>query len=202
MSKIGIYGGTFNPVHLGHIRLGQAVLDELKLDKILYIPDNTPPHKTSSDLASGSDRLNMLNISLRDYPDMESCDIELKRQGKSYTYQTLLELKRLYNDDELFLITGADMFLTLNEWREPRVIFDTASVIGVPRLKQDFEKMKAYADEVLTPMNAKTIILSHTVFDTASSTFVRENIADYERVKEMITPEVFRYITDNKLYRK
>lgn len=202
MSKIGVYGGTFNPIHLGHISLGKAVLDELKLDKILYIPDNTPPHKVSNDLASGKDRLNMLDISLKDYPQMESCAIELKRQGKSYTFQTLLELKELYKNDELFLITGADMFLTLDKWKEPEIIFDTASIIGVPRVEQDFEKMKAYADEVLKPMNAKTVILSHTVFDTASSTFVRENISDFQKIKEMITPEVFRYITDNKLYRK
>lgn len=202
MSKIGIYGGTFNPIHIGHIMLGKMVLDELKLDKILYIPDNTPPHKISSDLASGKDRLNMIDISLKDYPEMESCDIELKRQGKSYTYHTLLELKQLYKDDELFLITGADMFLTLDKWKEPRIIFDTASIIGVPRVKSDYEKMKTYADEVLLPMNAKTFILSHTVFDTASSTFVRENIGDYQKVKEMITPEVYGYITDNKLYRK
>ncbi len=202
MSKIGVYGGTFNPIHIGHIRLGKAVFDELKLDKILYIPDNTPPHKVSNDLASGKDRLNMLDISLKDYPQMESCDIELKRQGKSYTFQTLLELKELYKNDELFLITGADMFLTLDKWKEPEIIFDTASIIGVPRVERDFEKMKAYADEVLKPMNAKTVILSHTVFDTASSTFVRENISDFQKIKEMITPEVFRYITDNKLYRK
>ena len=202
MSKIGIYGGTFNPIHIGHIMLGKMVLDELKLDKILYIPDNTPPHKISSDLASGKDRLNMIDISLKDYPEMKSCDIELKRQGKSYTYHTLLELKQLYKDDELFLITGADMFLTLDKWKEPRIIFDTASIIGVPRVKSDYEKMKTYADEVLLPMNAKTFILSHTVFDTASSTFVRENIGDYQKVKEMITPEVYGYITDNKLYRK
>ena len=202
MSKIGIYGGTFNPIHIGHIMLGQMVLDELKLDKILYIPDNTPPHKISSDLAGGADRLNMIDISLKDCPNMESCDIELKRQGKSYTYQTLLELKQLYKDDELYLITGADMFLTLDKWKEPGIIFDTASIIGVPRVKSDYEKMKAYADEVLLPMNAKTFILSHTVFDTASSTFVRENISDYQKIKEMITPEVYGYITDNKLYRK
>ena len=202
MRKIGVYGGTFNPIHLGHIRLGQAVLDSLRLDKILYIPDNTPPHKVSNDLASGTDRLNMIDISLKDYPKMESCDIELNRQGKSYTYQTLLELKELYKNDELFLITGADMFLTLDKWKEPRIIFDTASVIGVPRVESDFEKMKDYADKVLAPMNAETYVLPDTVFDTASSTFIRDNIDDYQKIKEMITPEVFRYITDNKLYRK
>ena len=202
MSKIGIFGGTFNPIHLGHIRLGQLVLDEIKLDKILYIPDNTPPHKSDRNLACGEDRLNMINISLKDHDDMESSDIELKREGKSYTFETLLELKNLYPNDELYLITGADMFLTLDKWREPETIFKTANIIGVPRVKSDFEKMEEYAEKVIKPMGAKVFMLSQTVFDTASSTYVRENIDDYQKIKDMITPEVYRYITEKGLYRK
>lgn len=202
MSKIGIFGGTFNPIHMGHIRLGQLVLDEIKLDKILYIPDNTPPHKSDKDLACGEDRLNMISISLKDHVDMESSDIELKRAGKSYTFDTLLELKSLYQNDELYLITGADMFLTLDKWREPETIFNTANIIGVPRVESDFEKMNEYAENVIKPMGAKVFMLSQTVFDTASSTYVRENIDDYQKIKDMITPEVYRYITEKGLYRK
>ena len=202
MSKIGIFGGTFNPIHLGHIRLGQLVLDEIKLDKILYIPDNTPPHKSDRNLVCGEDRLNMINISLKDYDNMESSDIELNREGKSYTFETLLELKKLYPNDELYLITGADMFLTLDKWREPETIFKTANIIGVPRVKSDFEKMNEYAENVIKPMGAKVFMLSQTVFDTASSTYVRENIEDYQKIKDMITPEVYRYITEKGLYRK
>ena len=202
MSKIGIFGGTFNPIHLGHIRLGQLVLKEIKLDKILYIPDNTPPHKSDKDLACGEDRLNMINISLKDYDNMESSDIELNREGKSYTFETLLELKKLYPNDELYLITGADMFLTLDKWKEPETIFKTANIIGVPRVKSDFEKMNEYAENVIKPMGAKVFMLSQTVFDTASSTYVRENIDDYQKIKDMITPEVYRYITEKGLYRK
>lgn len=202
MNKIGIFGGTFNPIHLGHIRLGQLVLDEIKLDKILYIPDNTPPHKSDKDLACGEDRLNMINISLKDFDNMESSDIELNREGKSYTFETLLELKNVYPNDELYLITGADMFLTLDKWREPETIFKTANIIGVSRVKSDFEKMEEYAENVIKPMGAKVFMLSQTVFDTASSTYVRENIDDYQKIKDMITPEVYRYITEKGLYRK
>lgn len=202
MSKIGIFGGTFNPIHLGHIRLGQLVLDEIKLDKILFIPDNTPPHKSNKELASGTDRLEMINISLKDHKNMESSDIELKREGKSYTYETLLELKKQNPNDELFLLTGADMFLTLDKWREPETIFNTANIIGVPRVKSDFEKMNEYAENVIKPMGAKVFMLSQTVFDTASSTYVRDNIDDYQKIRDMITPEVYGYITEKNLYRK
>ena len=202
MSKIGIFGGTFNPIHLGHIRLGQLVLDEIKLDKILFIPDNTPPHKSNKELASGTYRLEMINISLKDHKNMESSDIELKREGKSYTYETLLELKKQNPNDELFLLTGADMFLTLDKWREPETIFNTANIIGVPRVKSDFEKMNEYAENVIKPMGAKVFMLSQTVFDTASSTYVRDNIDDYQKIRDMITPEVYGYITEKNLYRK
>ena len=202
MSKIGIFGGTFNPIHLGHIRLGQLVLDEIKLDKILFIPDNTPPHKSNKELASGTDRLEMINISLKDHKNMESSDIELKREGKSYTYETLLELKKQNPNDELFLLTGADMFLTLDKWREPETIFNTANIIGVPRVDSDFEKMNEYAENVIKPMGAKVFMLSQTVFDTASSTYVRDNIDDYQKIRDMITPEVYGYITEKNLYRK
>lgn len=202
MSKIGIFGGTFNPIHLGHIRLGQLVLEEIKLDKILFIPDNTPPHKSNKELASGTDRLEMINISLKDHKNMESSDIELRREGKSYTFETLLELKKQNPDDELYLITGADMFLTLDKWREPETIFETANIIGVPRVDSDFEKMEEYAENVIKPMGAKVFMLSQTVFDTASSTYVRDNIDDYQKIKDMITPEVYKYITENDLYRK
>ena len=202
MSKIGIFGGTFNPIHLGHIRLGQLVLEEIKLDKILFIPDNTPPHKSNKELASGTDRLEMINISLKDHKNMESSDIELKREGKSYTYETLLELKKQNPNDELYLIPGADMFLTLDKWREPETIFETANIIGVPRVDSDFEKMEEYAENVIKPMGAKVFMLSQTVFDTASSTYVRDNIDDYQKIRDMITPEVYGYITEKNLYRK
>ena len=202
MSKIGIFGGTFNPIHLGHIRLGQLVLDEIKLDKILFIPDNTPPHKSNKELASGTDRLEMINISLKDHKNMESSDIELKREGKSYTYETLLELKKQNPNDELFFFFFADMFLTLDKWREPETIFNTANIIGVPRVKSDFEKMNEYAENVIKPMGAKVFMLSQTVFDTASSTYVRDNIDDYQKIRDMITPEVYGYITEKNLYRK
>lgn len=202
MSKIGIFGGTFNPIHLGHLKLAQSVIDEVKLDKILFVPDNTPPHKDSKDLASGTDRLNMINLLIKENDKFEASSIELEREGKSYTYETLKELKKIYPNDTLYLITGADMFLTLDKWREPKVIFENAEIIGVPRLKADLEKMKSYYVNVIKPMGAKAHILSSPVFETASSTFVRDNIDDFEKVGEMITPELYEYINANNLYRE
>ncbi len=202
MSKIGILGGTFNPVHLGHLRLGQAVLDELSLDKILFVPDNSPPHKESKYLADGKDRLNMINLLIKGNDKMEASSVELERQGKSYTYETLLSLKKQFPRDELFLITGADMFLTLDRWKNPEVIFRNAGIIGVPRIKSDLEKMERYGSEVLSKAGARFCILSKPVYESASSTFVRDNIGDYQKIKDMIPPEEYEYIIEKNLYRE
>lgn len=202
MSKIGIFGGTFNPIHNGHVDLAQKVLDEIELDLILFVPDNTPPHKESKSLASGIDRFNMIKLAISGRANMDTSDIELIREGKSYTYETMTELKKIYKDDSLYLITGADMFLTLAQWRKPEVIFENAGIIGVPRLKSDLKKMHSYYNEVIKPMGATAFILSSPVFETASSTFVRDNIDDYQKIKDMLSVEVYGYIVKNKLYRK
>ena len=92
--KIGIFGGAFNPVHNGHLNLAKHYLDELGLDKILFIPTNIPPHKSNEDFAGRKDRFNMLRLAIKPYDKFEVSDIEFKRGGKSYTYDTLLELKK------------------------------------------------------------------------------------------------------------
>lgn len=92
--KIGIFGGAFNPVHNGHLNLAKHYLDELGLDKILFIPTNIPPHKSNEDFAGRKDRFNMLRLAIKPYDKFEVSDIEFKRDGKSYTYDTLLELKK------------------------------------------------------------------------------------------------------------
>lgn len=201
MSKIGIFGGTFNPVHRGHILLTEYCFKEAKLDKVLLIPDNTPPHKSSSDLASGVDRLEMCRLAAQGKPWLEVSDIELKRKGKSYTFETLISLKELYPEDELFLIIGADMFLTLHQWKNPFVIFECASLIAVPRDSSDNRLLNRFYEETLRPMGARALILPHAVM-TVSSTFIRDNIHTPEKVKPLLPAAVYEYILQNELYRK
>ncbi len=201
MSRIGILGGTFNPIHNGHIRLAKYCKTEMKLDKVLLIPDNTPPHKSDRELASGSDRFKMCVLACKALDWLEVSEIELLREGKSYTYETLISLKEIYPSDELFLIVGADMFLTLHQWKNPSVIFNCASIIAVPRDLSDRETLLRFYQDTLRPMGAKAAVLPSSVM-TVSSTFIRDNIGEYEKIKELIAPEVYEYITTNGLYRK
>lgn len=201
MSRIGILGGTFNPVHNGHIRLASSCKEEMKLDRVILIPDNTPPHKSDRELALGRHRFRMCQLASDGYDWLEVSDIELRREGKSYTFETLNSLKEIYPDDDLFLIVGADMFLTLHQWKNPLDIFSCASIIAVPRDETDTETLLGFYEDKLLPMGAKATVLPHSVM-TVSSTFIRENICEYEKIKELIAPAVYTYIQSNCLYRK
>ena len=199
--KIGILGGTFNPIHNGHIQLAQYCKNELLLDKIFLIPTYTPPHKISKDLADETHRLTMCSLASENLDDFEVCDIEIKRQGKSYTFETLISLKELYPDDEFYLIMGADMFLTLDKWKNPESIFANAVIITIPRNDSDKEELESYYNAVIKDMGAKAVILPNNV-QTVSSTFIRENIGDYNTISDLIDKKVYEYIISNNLYRK
>lgn len=201
MSKIGIFGGTFNPIHNGHVLLAQYCKSELGLDRVILIPTYSPPHKTSNDLANEIHRLDMCRIICDKLDGFEVSDIEIIRKGKSYSYQTLTSLKEIYPNDELFFIMGADMFLSLDKWKNSHIIFKMASIIAVPRDTSDVSELKQYYKNVILPMGAKANILSNPVLQV-SSTYIRENIENYNIVKDLIDSRVYDYIVSNKLYRK
>lgn len=201
MRKIGIIGGTFNPIHNGHILLALYCKEKLNLDSVIFIPTYTPPHKSDKELVSEVHRFNMCNIAVESYDDFSVSDIEIKRKGKSYTYETLTSLKEIYPEDTLYFITGADMFLTLEKWKNPEIIFDKAIIAAVPRNSSDSEVLNSHYQTILKPMGAKASILDEPVL-SVSSTFIRENIENYDLIKSLIDRNVYEYIVKNNLYRE
>ena len=113
--KIGIFGGTFNPVHQGHVHLAQQCVEELKLDKLLVIPTKQPPHKQVQELASGEHRAQMCRLAFAEIPQAQVSEMELHREGKSYTADTLTQLKQQFPQAQFYLIVGGDMFLTFHQ---------------------------------------------------------------------------------------
>ena len=129
MERIGIYGGTFNPPHIGHIRAAEYAVKELQLDRLLVIPSRISPHKQlPKDSPTPQQRLQMLKIATAGLPNMEVSDLELNREGTSYTYQTVQQVRQMYPDAKIYLLMRTDMFLSFHSWRNPELITQDAAL--------------------------------------------------------------------------
>lgn len=126
--NIGIFGGTFNPIHNGHISLAEQLLGKGILDKVLFMVSARPPHKNEPQV-SPEERLEMVRLALSDKENMEPCDLEFKRAGNSYTVDTMAEIRTLYKEDKVFFVLGADSFVQLPDWKEPERLFKEVAFI-------------------------------------------------------------------------
>lgn len=197
MSKIAIFGGTFNPVHNGHVNLISSINKEISIDNIIIIPTNIPPHKKAEDLASANDRLNMCRLAFENMADVS--EYEINRPGKSFTIDTLKHFKSKYPDDELYLIMGSDMLLSITTWKSYKEILSFATIIAASRSHEDTARITEYA-EVLRDDNAKIITVLFPPYEI-SSTRIREMIADNEDYTCYLPQKVVEYIRNFKLYK-
>jgi len=133
MQRLGVFGGAFNPPHKGHVRLARDFADRLSLAKVLVIPSFIPPHKSPAGLASGEDRLEMCRLAFCGDERFTVSSMEIDRGGKSYTYDTLVEIKKQNPDAEIFLIIGSDMFLTFDTWYRYREILQICTLCTAAR---------------------------------------------------------------------
>lgn len=200
MSRIGILGGTFNPIHNGHIQMAKYSHDAAKLDKVILMPTFVPPHKESANLVSCEHRFNMCRLASAELPYAEVSDFEIKLEGKSYTYRTLELLKSQNKNGEFFFIVGADMFLSMQNWKNPEIIFELATVIAIPRDEDSVSQLSNHYENVLKKMGAKAIVLKDSVL-TVSSTYIRDNIDNQSALQSLIDSRVYNYIKENNLYR-
>lgn len=196
--KIGIFGGAFNPVHNGHIKLAEEYKNELKLDKVIFIPTAVPPHKSSSGLISKEDRLNMLSLALENKDKFEISDIEFNRSGKSYTYDTLVELKKIYPNAHLYLIVGADQFLTFNLWYRYSDILDMVTLCTAAR-ENDAQKLKL--DAFAKTLKADNVFVGNFDVLRVSSSEIREKIKNQQDFSSLVDKKVYNYIVEKELYR-
>lgn len=198
MKKIAMFGGSFNPPHIGHLQLAQAFIERLSLDKLLLIPVFTPPHKTGRDMAASMHRLNMCKLMESHNPKIEVSDIEIVRGGSSYTVDTLKQLKELYPKSELYLIIGADMYMSLQSWRQPEDICALAKICTVSRNSDDVLQLESHS-KFLKRFGCESIILKDRVM-TVSSTQVRNSLKSGRSIKDLVLPEIYEYIKINALY--
>ena len=199
--KIGIFGGTFDPPHIGHIQTCQLFLNEFNLDRLFVIPTYLPPHKEIKSKTTTKQRFEMSEIAFSGLSDkIIVSDIEIKRQGKSYTADTIKEFVNMGYDD-IYLLCGTDMILTLSAWYKPEYIFEHASIVYTRRENDEenstliLEKIKEYEDK----FSAKIFKLNTSVIEISSSE-IREDI-DNELTRKFLSKEIKSYIIDNGLYR-
>ena len=196
--RTGIFGGTFNPVHNGHLKLAYTYLDALALDRMLVIPTRIPPHKKADHLVSGEDRLEMCRRAFESDRRFWVSDIELCREGKSYTVNTLEELHSRFPDDEFYLIMGSDMFFTLTEWFHWQRLFELA-VMCVGEREPDLNvRLREYAGR-LEKLGARCRVVDLKPVEV-SSTQVRQCIADGKDISGLVPPGVAGYILEKRLY--
>lgn len=190
--RIGVFGGTFNPVHEGHLWLMRRCWEELGLEKVLMIPTALPPHKQTEQAPSAAARLEMCRLAVRDLPFVEVSAMEIDRGGKSYTVDTLYALKAAYPEDELVLLVGSDMFYTLPDWKRAAEIFRLVSIAAAAREEGEREAMFRQKTR-LWQLGARAVVLSAPPL-AVSSTEVRAGRGD------AVPPAVQEYISQNGLY--
>lgn len=190
--KIGVFGGTFNPPHNGHVRLAKAAADELKLDKLLVIPSCIPPHKIAAKLADGQERLEMCRLVFGCDPRFEVSPMELERGSRSYTVETLRELKALYPDSELYFIVGSDMLESFDKWYLWQEILSLSVLCAASReegYSPDLSRFGKLAERI------KIITLDPL---EVSSTQIRNSTGEVS--SELLDPKVAAYIREHGLY--
>ena len=200
--RIGIYGGTFNPIHRGHLTAARAAMDVLGLDRLLLIPASVPPHKAlPQGSAEPADRLEMTALACAQLgPGAQALDIELHRTGPSYTVDTLRQLRQMYPEDELWLLMGTDMFLSLERWYHASDILSLAHIGAFDRAHpQPGEDLAAQKRLLETKYGATVAIIANRQVIDLSSTQVRQALAQGGG-QELVTDPVYGYIQRRGLY--
>ena len=198
MERIGIYGGTFNPIHRGHIHLARELQAALQFDRLLFIPSRIPPHKEAKQLASGQDSLEMVRLALEEeLPEAMVSDLELKSRGKSYTFYTLEKLQALLPDSAFTLIMGTDMLLTFDQWFRWQDILSMACLAVAARNAGEQQLMEKKA-RALSPEGRITVVPMTPL--PMSSTDVRRIIRTGGDPSALLPEKVWAYIRDRGLY--
>ena len=213
--RLGILGGTFDPIHLGHLRTAQEIGQELGLEKVYLIPSALPPHKTSDPITRFDKRLAMARLAVADSPLLEVLDLEGRRSGFSYSIVTLKELHKLFHPDpEFFFIIGTDAFLDIKSWKEYPDLFDYAHFVIIRRpgfhlqdleplmLDLGLEVKETLEPNVITLPSGKTLILMVPTLMDISSTRVRKMVAEGKSIRFLVPESVREFIMEKGLYRR
>jgi len=212
--RVGLFGGTFNPVHWGHLRAAEEIREMFDLKKVIFIPNNISPHKESREIVSAHHRLRMLDLAIIDNPQFFTSDVELKRPGKSYSIETISYFKHtLGRELNLFFILGTDAFLEITNWKNYQELFSLCNFIVMSRPRYELEELhqfipnKVKKDFRYQPDENRFIHSSNfffffvgiTAIDISSNS-IRSFIKDGRSIKYLLPEEVENYVKEHKFY--
>ena len=190
--NLGIYGGTFNPPHLGHLIVAESVRDQLRLDKILFTPSFSTPNKYDPLLAPAPDRLAMTQLAIEGNPDFEISDLEIRRTGLSYTIDTIMGLENLFPESKLSLLIGSDNFLDFQSWKSPREILARVQLVVMNRPGIAAPPARNEYSRLVTFVNVPQIGIS--------GTDIRRRIKLQRSIRYLVPRSVEEYILRHKLF--
>jgi nicotinate-nucleotide adenylyltransferase len=218
-SRVGLLGGSFNPVHNGHLAIARQARDVLSLDRILFIPTGLPPHKSGETLAPAKDRYEMVRLAIASDPAFSVSDVEISRPGKSYTVDTVRELQQQYGPQtRLYFLIGLDAFLDFPTWREPGMLLDLCSFVVISRPGISFQPLAAMKllpaipqdslaaldagrrSKLEVPLSHHQLICLHVPPIHVSASDIRTKVRQAEPVAHLLPPSVESYIIYHHLY--
>ncbi|MFC1512524.1 nicotinate-nucleotide adenylyltransferase [bacterium] len=191
--RIGLFGGTFDPIHNAHLIIAQACINEFKLDKIIFIPAGAPPHKKKTKISPLQDRYKMVSIALQDNSLFEVSAVEISNKKNIYSYQTIAYFKKMYPFDKFFFIIGSDSLLNIHTWKKGIKLLDMCNFIVIPRPGYDIKKVKKIHKNVSMLKNIQISICA---------TDIRKNRRKGKSIKYLVPSEIEYYIKSKKLYKK
>jgi len=202
IQKIGISGGTFNPIHIGHLIIAETVRDKFGLDKVLFIPSGMPPHKNLGSVVCAEKRFDMVQRAVEGNPYFVASRIEIDRKGYTYTVDTMKKLREIYgNDTSLYYIIGADVLNDLLSWRSFEEVFKICEFIAVLRPGNDKKAFYNQMEYLKDTYGVKIHFIDAPLIEI-SSTEIRGRVKQGRSIKYLVPESVEEYIESNKLYKE
>lgn len=206
MRKIGIMGGTFNPVHIGHLLLAECAREEYSLEEVWFIPTGFSYHKAVGDgllpecrIPSSKERLEMTRLAVAENPYFKCLDLEVNRKGDTYTYETLDILNHMYEDTEFYFILGADCLYDIPNWKMAERIFAACKIIAALRESYDAGDIRIQIEKLKKAYSADILFLPFQEF-AFSSTDIRKRVSRHKSIRYMVPEQVNNYIEEKGFY--
>ena len=197
--RMGILGGTFNPIHIGHLRMAESAIEALALDTVLIMPTGNSYMKNAKDILRGEIRLKMVELSADTNPRLVPSDLEIKRNGHTYTYETLEQLHSMYPDTDFYFIVGADCLFSIERWYKPERIFAQCTLLAANRNDVSMQEIHYKCEELRNKFHANIELFDMPQMDISSTT-IRNLVKEGKSIRYYVSEPVLDYINTNHLY--